>query len=615
MERAYAVPLPGRKKFWKDQLFDFGFPPRVIEIAVSYEFRRGDIISNLFVGKFGPQNQYFADALPPYFCEQTLKRLLALALDEGTDTVLINQLAESLKREGFDVTRTDKLAAQTTGAQTSSTTWLSDSQREILKTVVSRFLETNEPTSRILVVKKVVDPDIVDELTPVLLRNPTVEKLFPTAVAFQCSGDKNALEAAKSAVQLVIDTLKKLYASAGEKVHFSIDQIEEQARLILNTQRRELDSSRDRAAVQLGLYLIQDFRRVHAGMGGVYPNIAHVVVNERIGSINPATAWDEHIEQYSAYLKNRDEKIAVSNESMKSAENPVASTEQVASEKKKHWTRDQKIGIGTLILAALAVIAAVATPEIRQRIGLERKPNAIPLNANSTPDSTTKSPSGTTPEILPLITMRIAPSNFPIPTPPHNEISILALHPFRTLTEGADYLIKFDNDCPEEHFWPTRKEIGSKATKDHEAVLKIEIANHSQQTLTGGKATFKVRYNAASSAGCMPPKDASSDQEDVVLIPPLEQGKSFQFFAVNQTNMCAWLIPPESVSVRMTSDTAERSVTLTFDKSPLYAAGSPAFPPTIVKWEGVPAKRGGYGIIRRVSPCGQTADSPIVPPL
>ena len=133
MEPAYAVALPDRKKFWKNQLFDFGFPPRVIEIAVSYEFRWGDIISDLFVGKFGLQNQHFADALPPYFCEQTLKRLLALALHEGIDSVLINQLAESLKREGVEVTWTDKPTAQTTKAQTSSTTWLSDAQREVLK--------------------------------------------------------------------------------------------------------------------------------------------------------------------------------------------------------------------------------------------------------------------------------------------------------------------------------------------------------------------------------------------------------------------------------------------------------------------------------------------------
>jgi hypothetical protein len=89
-------------RFWKDKLFDFGFSPRVIEIAATYDFRWGDIIPDLFLGKFGPRNQHFSNALPPSLCEQTLSRLLALALHEGHDQVLMNQLNESLKRVGFD---------------------------------------------------------------------------------------------------------------------------------------------------------------------------------------------------------------------------------------------------------------------------------------------------------------------------------------------------------------------------------------------------------------------------------------------------------------------------------------------------------------------------------
>jgi hypothetical protein len=107
MEPSYAIALSERKKFWKDQLFDFGFAPRIIEVAVSYEFRWGDIISDLFIGKFGPQNQHFSDALPSYFCEQTLMRLFALALHEGKDPILLNQLAASLKRDGVEVTWTE----------------------------------------------------------------------------------------------------------------------------------------------------------------------------------------------------------------------------------------------------------------------------------------------------------------------------------------------------------------------------------------------------------------------------------------------------------------------------------------------------------------------------
>jgi hypothetical protein len=328
MEPSHAIALPDRKKFWKDQLFDFGFAPAVIEIVVSYEFRWGDIISDLFIGKFGPQNQHFANALSPYFCDQTLNRLLALALHEGNDPVLLNELDKSLKRDGIKVSCAESPKQQSSTKDpeeqiSTNTDWPTTTQQEILKHVVRHFLETNEPTSRIVMVKQFGGPDIVDDLAPVILRNPTGEKLFPTAIAFQCCGDESALQAAQSAVQLVIRTLQELFASSGAKTNFTIDEIEEQARLIVNTQPSEFASTGDRAAVQFGLYLVQDFRAVHAGIGGAYPNITHVVAHERIGSKNAATAWKEHVEQYRLYLESRGKQSAPPQESVKQPERPI----------------------------------------------------------------------------------------------------------------------------------------------------------------------------------------------------------------------------------------------------------------------------------------------------
>lgn len=125
MEPSYAIALSDRKKFWKDQLFDFGFAPRIIEIAVSYEFRWGDIISDLFVGRFGLQNQHSSDVLPSYFCDQTIMRLLALSLHEGKDPILLKQLDASLKRDGVEVAWTEserKPSAQTPEEQISRKT-------------------------------------------------------------------------------------------------------------------------------------------------------------------------------------------------------------------------------------------------------------------------------------------------------------------------------------------------------------------------------------------------------------------------------------------------------------------------------------------------------------
>src|SRR5467141_3577148 len=84
------------KRFWKDTLFDFGFAPAVIDVASSYEFKWGEIIPDLFVGRFGQQNLNFSNPLPPYVCEQTLKRLIAFGLHYSRDIRLGDELRHSL---------------------------------------------------------------------------------------------------------------------------------------------------------------------------------------------------------------------------------------------------------------------------------------------------------------------------------------------------------------------------------------------------------------------------------------------------------------------------------------------------------------------------------------
>lgn len=90
-------------RFWKDTLFDFGFAPTVIEVAASYGFEWGDIISDLFVGRFGRQNSYFSNAASPSLCEQTLKRLAALGLFHSRGTALGDKFRQSLSEDGFDL--------------------------------------------------------------------------------------------------------------------------------------------------------------------------------------------------------------------------------------------------------------------------------------------------------------------------------------------------------------------------------------------------------------------------------------------------------------------------------------------------------------------------------
>src|SRR5258707_4796203 len=90
-------------KFWKDALFDFGFAPAVIEIAASYDFKWSGIITDLFVGHFGQKNSYFSNAMSPYLCEMTLKRLAALVLFHSRGTSTGDNFRKSLIQDGFDL--------------------------------------------------------------------------------------------------------------------------------------------------------------------------------------------------------------------------------------------------------------------------------------------------------------------------------------------------------------------------------------------------------------------------------------------------------------------------------------------------------------------------------
>jgi hypothetical protein len=200
----------------------------------------------------------------------------------------------------------------------------------------------------------------------------------------------------------------------------------------------------------------------------------------------------------------------------------------------------------------------------------------------------------------PLIEMRISPSGFPISIPPHSLVSILRVHPYIPLTDSNDWLLKDSNDTGKEVVWPSQTEIDSAPSEAHETVYRVEVTNHSAETLVGGKLTFQLQYGPGASIGCMPSPD-NAKAEDVVLISPLDPGKSFEFFAINQSDLCAWLIPPVSAVVRMANDEAERQVPVTFDKDPLYGSGAPSFIPTKIKWEGLPQKPGPHYQIQRIA--------------
>jgi diguanylate cyclase (GGDEF)-like protein len=90
------------EKFWRDELYDAGFAQTFIDIAVTYGFHWSQIVSDLFVDRFGGHNPHFSDAISPDFCGQNLKRLFWFVLSVyDKESPLAVQLREALVRDGF----------------------------------------------------------------------------------------------------------------------------------------------------------------------------------------------------------------------------------------------------------------------------------------------------------------------------------------------------------------------------------------------------------------------------------------------------------------------------------------------------------------------------------
>jgi hypothetical protein len=208
----------------------------------------------------------------------------------------------------------------------------------------------------------------------------------------------------------------------------------------------------------------------------------------------------------------------------------------------------------------------------------------------------------------PLITIKIHPASFPVSVPSHSTLYILPLHPFQTFTDAASHLHEFGNSCSEEHLWPTQKEIGSRPANSYEEVRKVELTNHSQDTMESGRIVFTLAYNESFAGGCVAPPKSAQTQNDVIFIPALDPGKTFEFVAVNQTAGCAWLLPPDKITLKMASDETAAEIPLKIEPTVVANWMSTPFGPTVVKWEGVPTKNPGYGMVSSGADCKSSSD-------
>jgi hypothetical protein len=290
------------KRFWKDTLFDFGFAPAVIDVASSYEFKWGEIIPDLFVGRFGHQNSNFSNALPPYVCEQTLKRLIAFGLHYSRDVRLGDELRHSLADDGFDLKREqDNDFSVPPDVQQKLKSVVSEVELEIINIVVDRFLNFHQSTPRKPLVIKFRSTEMLERLVRcgVLKTNDQGQHYLPQTLAFHYSGNTVALDRAKRSIEIALTVLRNLYEVEPDKPesHFKFPEIEARA--------KKMYDNLVEGELKFGLYLLQEFSGV---LGQYGPNtegteVNFVGISEDIVTKDIRSAWDEHIERRSQFIE------------------------------------------------------------------------------------------------------------------------------------------------------------------------------------------------------------------------------------------------------------------------------------------------------------------------
>jgi hypothetical protein len=280
-------------QFWRNALFDFGFAPAIIDVAASYDFKWGEIIPDLFVGRFGRQNSYFSDAMSPSFCEQTLKRLAAFGLFYRRGLAIGDKFRKSLGEDGFDLKgNSNSDLSVPAEIQHKLNSPLSSTELEITNLVLERFLNLHESTPRKPLVIEFRTPDVLDRLVQCsILKVQDREHYLPLSLAFHYSGNASSLDRAKRSVEITLHVLRNLYQVEPSKPesHFTVEEVETHARKMYEL--FEPDS------LKLGLYLVQELSGVLEGWGcntqGTEVNF--VRISERIVILDISTVWDEHV--------------------------------------------------------------------------------------------------------------------------------------------------------------------------------------------------------------------------------------------------------------------------------------------------------------------------------
>jgi predicted nucleotide-binding protein len=183
---------------------------------------------------------------------------------------------------------------------------LTDSEREIAKTVVHRFLNLNKSSPHKSLIRQFKDPQSLERLVSAGVLNPigNRETYLPNALAFHCCGDVDALNKAKTAATTVLHVLQNLFDVDWEKETFTPADVERHA-------EKMYDTPPFPETIKLGLYLVPEFRVLSTySFGPEHTELLSLGMSDTIVTLkNIEGAWDERMGQLSRYLENDPEPI------------------------------------------------------------------------------------------------------------------------------------------------------------------------------------------------------------------------------------------------------------------------------------------------------------------
>lgn len=173
---------------------------------------------------------------------------------------------------------------------------LTEQQRLIAFTVVARFINLRETTSRKELLRKFKDKDAIDELLNKSFFNCPQQGVYsPLPIAFEYCGDTELLKQGRGATELALAVLQNLdEAHPGrQNAEFTTEEFIDQA-------GRICDPKPDKEILMLGLSLSTHFGIFRHWAGDPPTSFGF---HENIVTIDPASAWEEQVEKYDPAAK------------------------------------------------------------------------------------------------------------------------------------------------------------------------------------------------------------------------------------------------------------------------------------------------------------------------